>query len=363
MCLQGEGGQCRHSTPQHCTLHCCVSLIPLQSADASKLHMPIAVSCKSNVPQLFHTPHCTTQAMICRGLTTGAFAAHAVSWRLLLLPAWVAWFATLMLLLLKPLRERTFGGLRDLMLIFALFVTLKMDNAASYSWGVVFLIPWMCFGALLLGAILVCACLVWAGIADAAVPGAADCEHSYYYLWGRARTCNLIMLPLLLLLPPGGKCDAVCICTHGPARIQATMWFSDAAAVCCGAAAIVYIPVQLPGGCRGHHTPGAPRKSRQHTSNKHAASLQCNFLAFRSPLPAPPVFQSLAHSLAHLHNLAASPPTSLLFASRPHTASTGASNCELGRYVGVWPADLHGAGTQGGASSAACQGRRCVDST
>lgn len=49
--------------------------------------------------------------------------------------------------------------MRDLMYIFLLFVALKMDGLAAYTWSVVFLIPWMWFGALFLGAVVVGFCL------------------------------------------------------------------------------------------------------------------------------------------------------------------------------------------------------------
>lgn len=47
--------------------------------------------------------------------------------------------------------------MRDLLFIFLLFVALKLDGIAAYSWSVVFLIPWMWFGALFLGAVVVSA--------------------------------------------------------------------------------------------------------------------------------------------------------------------------------------------------------------
>lgn len=55
----------------------------------------------------------------------------------------------------KPKRERTFGSMRDLLYICLLFVALKLDGLAAYTWSVVFLIPWMWFGALFLGAVVV----------------------------------------------------------------------------------------------------------------------------------------------------------------------------------------------------------------
>jgi hypothetical protein len=57
--------------------------------------------------------------------------------------------------LFKPRRERTMGSMRDLLFICLLFVSLKLDCVAAYTWSVVFLIPWMWFGALFLGAIVV----------------------------------------------------------------------------------------------------------------------------------------------------------------------------------------------------------------
>lgn len=47
------------------------------------------------------------------------------------------------------------GTMRDLLFICLLFVALKLDGIAAYTWSVVFLIPWMWYGALLLGAVVV----------------------------------------------------------------------------------------------------------------------------------------------------------------------------------------------------------------
>ncbi len=57
----------------------------------------------------------------------------------------------------KHAPERVFGQLRDLLYIFAVFLAFKLDDLAAYSWQVVFLVPWMWFGALLLTAIVVSA--------------------------------------------------------------------------------------------------------------------------------------------------------------------------------------------------------------
>jgi hypothetical protein len=67
----------------------------------------------------------------------------------------IAWFITFSMSLFKPRRERTMGSMRDLLFICLLFVSLKLDGVAAYTWSVVFLIPWMWFGALFLGAIVV----------------------------------------------------------------------------------------------------------------------------------------------------------------------------------------------------------------
>jgi len=74
-------------------------------------------------------------------------------------PCWAAcrisWTLTFIISMYKPKRERTFGSMRDLLYICLLFVALKLDGLAAYTWSVVFLIPWMWFGALFLGAVVV----------------------------------------------------------------------------------------------------------------------------------------------------------------------------------------------------------------
>lgn len=67
----------------------------------------------------------------------------------------ISWALTFMIALYKPKRERTYGSMRDLLYICLLFVALKLDGLAAYTWSVVFLIPWMWFGALFLGAVVV----------------------------------------------------------------------------------------------------------------------------------------------------------------------------------------------------------------
>eukprot|EP00775_Hariotina_reticulata_P003165 gene3165-3443_t len=66
----------------------------------------------------------------------------------------LAWSLTLFILLWKPKRERAIGTMRDLLYICLMFVALKLDGLAPYSWNIVFLIPWMWFATLLLGAIV-----------------------------------------------------------------------------------------------------------------------------------------------------------------------------------------------------------------
>jgi hypothetical protein len=67
----------------------------------------------------------------------------------------IAWSLTLFILLWKPKRERAIGTMRDLLYICLMFVALKLDGLAPYSWNIVFLIPWMWFATLLLGALVV----------------------------------------------------------------------------------------------------------------------------------------------------------------------------------------------------------------
>jgi hypothetical protein len=67
----------------------------------------------------------------------------------------ISWGVTFIIALFKPKRERTYGSMRDLLYICLLFVALKLDGLAAYTWSVVFLIPWMWFGALFLGAVVV----------------------------------------------------------------------------------------------------------------------------------------------------------------------------------------------------------------
>lgn len=89
----------------------------------------------------------------------GAHAAHALlihcAHAAHLRACRVAWAVTFALSLCKPRKERTFGSMRDLLYISLLFVALKLDGLAAYTWSVVFLIPWMWFGALFLGAVAV----------------------------------------------------------------------------------------------------------------------------------------------------------------------------------------------------------------
>ncbi len=67
----------------------------------------------------------------------------------------MTWLATSLLMLLKERSERMLGSTRDLLYIFLLFVAFKVDDPMSFTWKVVFLIPWMWFSALALLAVMV----------------------------------------------------------------------------------------------------------------------------------------------------------------------------------------------------------------
>ncbi len=69
----------------------------------------------------------------------------------------VTWLATSLLTLLKDRSERMLGSTRDLLYIFLLFVAFKVDDPMSFTWKVVFLIPWMWFSALALLSVMVSA--------------------------------------------------------------------------------------------------------------------------------------------------------------------------------------------------------------
>lgn len=110
--------------------------------------------------------------VFCWMLQTGRL--HSVSFRLLCTPFWVSWAVTLFLSCMKDKSERMFGSTRDLLYIFFLFLSFKVDNQSSYSWRVVFLIPWMWFSALFLLALLVMVLLffarVWSRLLELLLP-------------------------------------------------------------------------------------------------------------------------------------------------------------------------------------------------
>ncbi|GMH43727.1 hypothetical protein BSKO_11649 [Bryopsis sp. KO-2023] len=72
------------------------------------------------------------------------------SFRMVFSPVWIAWVVITCLSCLKNRHERILGGARDLTFLFLLFVAFKLDNQSSYSWRLVFLIPWMWFSAMFL---------------------------------------------------------------------------------------------------------------------------------------------------------------------------------------------------------------------
>lgn len=112
---------------------------------------------------------------MCSALTKQVLSSPTFSWRLLLLPCWISWGLTFVIALCKPKRERTFGSMRDLLYICLLFVALKLDGLAAYTWSVVFLIPWMWFGALFLGAVVTAGVIIVAyacmDLRELALPG------------------------------------------------------------------------------------------------------------------------------------------------------------------------------------------------
>lgn len=86
------------------------------------------------------------------------------------------------------------GSLRDLLFMSLLFVALKLDGIAAYSWSVVFLIPWMWFGALFLGAIVV-------GIAVL-----ADCCHVHSAAGVSSMICCRTMIQSLTVISSATQC-------------------------------------------------------------------------------------------------------------------------------------------------------------
>lgn len=71
-------------------------------------------------------------------------------------------------------QERVFGSARDLQYVFFLFVACKLDGTSNYSWRIVFLIPWLWFGAIFLLATVVGLLLVlarfWARASELVLP-------------------------------------------------------------------------------------------------------------------------------------------------------------------------------------------------
>jgi len=53
----------------------------------------------------------------------------------------------------KAPSERMLGSISDPMCLTAVFVALKLDGVVAYSWKVVFLVPWMWFGAIFIAAL------------------------------------------------------------------------------------------------------------------------------------------------------------------------------------------------------------------
>lgn len=101
-------------------------------------------------------------------LSTHFLTAFAVAVRLFCCR--IAWGVTFITGLFKPRRERTYGSMRDLLYICLLFVALKLDGLAAFTWSVVFLIPWMWFGALFVGAVVV-------SVSKYACSSASGCRH------------------------------------------------------------------------------------------------------------------------------------------------------------------------------------------
>ncbi|EFJ43568.1 hypothetical protein VOLCADRAFT_96168 [Volvox carteri f. nagariensis] len=102
--------------------------------------------------------------LFCNALQRGTLKSTPL--RLMFTPIWACWVITFMLLCLKDRTERMFGSSRDLFFIFLLFVAFKVDDGSTFSWRVVFLVPWMWFSGLLLVAAMVFSLLmcfkVWA---------------------------------------------------------------------------------------------------------------------------------------------------------------------------------------------------------
>ncbi|KAG2486354.1 hypothetical protein HYH03_014935 [Edaphochlamys debaryana] len=100
--------------------------------------------------------------LFCNALESGRLGSTSL--RLLLTPVWAVWVLSVALLCLKDRTERMFGSSRDLFFIFLLFVAFKVDEQSSYSWRVVFLVPWMWFSGLLLVAAMVLLLLLFAKV-------------------------------------------------------------------------------------------------------------------------------------------------------------------------------------------------------
>lgn len=114
------------------------------------------------------TASLAVKAIFCWGLASGRVQDGTLVYRMVFAPLWLGWLATAVLGLLKDRSERLFGNPRDLIYIFTLFVAFKLDGLADYSWKVVFLIPWMGFGALALLALLLGGLLAYSRIAHRA---------------------------------------------------------------------------------------------------------------------------------------------------------------------------------------------------
>lgn len=217
----------------------------------------------------------------------------------------ISWALTFIVSLYKPKKERTFGSVRDLLYICLLFVALKLDGLAAYTWSVVFLIPWMWFGALFLGAIVVSGSCVPGGLVQRGRRGylctslvlCLCCGISVgavvlltAAVWSPAGSClspchtQTLPLPIhtlgtttctpcfgahllaadclglvseskwfhdnvccAVLCPADHWRNHCCICVHGPEGACSARWFPSAAAVRLSTAAILHLPLQLPG--------------------------------------------------------------------------------------------------------------------
>jgi hypothetical protein len=169
----------------------------------------------------------------------------------------IAWFITFVMSLFKPRRERTMGSMRDLLFICLLFVSLKLDGVAAYTWSVVFLIPWMWFGALFLGAIVVsricCAvdALMQYSQRRVSFVSATSVEACMGSSWLMLTKPFLSTMDVADCMRHRGG-----VCMHGHARAGIAWRLLAAAVVSSCTAALLHLPVQLSGGRLKHHHAG-----------------------------------------------------------------------------------------------------------